>query len=71
MKYRGVLTAWFERGYGFVMTEERKEFFLHTSGIVVGPPIPKRGSIVEFEVAPPFKGGKLPAAVNAVITEVE
>ena len=65
--YRGVLTAWFERGYGFVMIEGRKEFFLHATGIIEGPAIPVRGSVVEFEAAAPYKGGKLPQAVNAKI----
>ncbi len=49
------------------MTETREQFFLHVSGIAEGPAIPKRGSIVEFEVAPAFKNGKLPVAINAKI----
>jgi hypothetical protein len=66
-KKRGVLTAWFERGYGFVIGEGRQQYFLHTTSIIDGPAIPVRGSAVEFEAAPPYKGGKLPQAVNAVI----
>lgn len=61
---KGMLTAWFERGFGFVTTEERQQYFLHVSKIVEGPAIPIRGMAVEFEVIAPVHG-KLPEAVNA------
>jgi cold shock CspA family protein len=67
VKQRGVLVSWFESGYGFVIGEGRRQFFLHTTTIVEGPAIPVRGSMVEFEIAPPYNGGKLPQAVNARI----
>jgi hypothetical protein len=70
-KQRGVLASWFERGYGFVIGEGRQQFFLHATEIIEGPAIPVRGSIVEFEIASPYKGGKLPQAVKAVILPAE
>jgi hypothetical protein len=64
----GVLTCWFERGYGFVVDEKRNQFFLHTNSILEGPPIPERGSTVVFEVAPPNGNGRYKQAVNAIVT---
>jgi cold shock CspA family protein len=61
---KGTLTAWFERGFGFVVTEDRQQFFLHVSKISEGPAIPIRGMTVEFETIAPTRG-KLPEAVNA------
>jgi cold shock CspA family protein len=66
-KQCGVLTSWFEHGYGFIIAEKRQQYFLHVSAIIQGPAIPVRGSTVEFEVGPPHKNGKLPTAINAVI----
>ena len=69
MRYRGVLTVWFDRGFGFIASEDRKEqFFLHVSGISEGPVLPEKGSTVEFEVGEPYKKGKLPQAIKAVIS---
>jgi cold shock CspA family protein len=66
----GILTAWFERGFGFVTTEDCQQFFLHVSKISSGPVIPIRGMTVEFEAIAPVRG-KLPEAMNAVIRSAE
>jgi cold shock CspA family protein len=63
---KGILTAWNERGFGFVMTEDREQFFLHVSKIINGPAIPVKGMTVEFEAIPPTHG-TLREAVNACI----
>jgi hypothetical protein len=66
----GRLRSWNERGYGIIQTDVRAErYFLHTNSIVVGPEIPAVGSIIHFNVAPPYKNGVLQQAVDAVIDE--
>jgi cold shock CspA family protein len=66
----GILIVWFERGFGFITTEDRQQYFLHVSKISEGPAIPVRGMSVEFEAIAPTRG-KLPEAVNARIAPVE
>jgi cold shock CspA family protein len=61
---KGILTAWNERGFGFIMAQDRQQFFLHVSNIISGPPIPIRGMTVEFEAIAPTRG-TLPEAINA------
>jgi cold shock CspA family protein len=63
---KGTLSAWFERGFGFVVTEDHQQFFLHVSKIIKGPAIPIRGMAVEFDTTAPIHG-TLPEAVNARI----
>jgi cold shock CspA family protein len=66
----GILSAWFERGFGFITTEDRQQYFLHVSRISKGPTIPIRGMSVEFDAIAPTRG-KLPEAVNARIAPGE
>lgn len=68
MRQHGILKAWFERGFGFVMTEDRKQFFLHISNLVDCSILPAQGDGIEFEAAEPRKQGGLPQAIKAVIT---
>jgi hypothetical protein len=66
----GKLRSWNERGYGIIQCEVRTErYFLHTNSITVGPEVPVIGSIVHFNVAPPYKNGILQQAVDAVVEE--
>lgn len=67
---KGTLTAWFERGFGFITTEDRQQYFLHVSKIAEGPAIPIRGMSVEFEAIAPTRG-RLAEAINARIAPVE
>lgn len=67
---KGILTAWFERGFGFIMTEDRQQFFLHISKISSGPAIPIRGMTVEFDAIAPTRGN-LPEAINARVGGVK
>jgi len=68
----GRLRSWNERGYGIVQTDVRTErYFLHANSIVVGPEVPAIGSVIHFNVAPPYKNGVLQQAVDAVIEEVK
>lgn len=69
MRKKGVLTKWTDRGWGIVGVNRVEAFFLHAKNIDEGPLNPAPGMMVEFDAAPPFKDGKLPAAINAVIFE--
>jgi len=67
----GKLRSWNEAGYGLVIVSVKEKYFLHASNISQIPDDltePVIGSEVQFEVAPPYKNGKLHQAVNAVIT---
>jgi hypothetical protein len=65
---QGILVSWNQiRGFGVVVVSRTENYFLHTRSIVEGPEVPARGSVVYFDVAPPFNNGKLPNAVNAII----
>ena len=66
----GRLRSWNERGYGIIHTNVRTErYFLHANSIVEGPEVPAPGSIVHFNIAPAYKGGALPQAVDAIVEE--
>jgi len=68
----GVLQSWYpEKGWGIVSITWREHYFLHVSSVVTAPDSgPATGMIVEFDVAPPFKNGKLPSAINAALNPV-
>jgi cold shock CspA family protein len=66
MRYRGVLTVWFDRGFGFIATEDRKEYFLHFSQIRYGLR-PVKGDVIEFEIGESLRQGKPVQAVRAEI----
>jgi cold shock CspA family protein len=67
MRKRGVVLSWSKRGFGFVVTEERQQYFLHVRGLANLFTLPAEGDLIEFDVAPAQKPGLLPLAVNAVI----
>jgi len=70
MKKQGVLKRWDPfMGFGTVVISRHEAYFLHTTNVIEGPENPAIGSIVYFDVAPAFRRGKLPQAVNAVIVE--
>ena len=64
---RGVLTVWFDRGYGFVTAEDRETFFLHVNNLENPSIAPMKGDVIEFEAGDPYKPGKLPQAMKAKI----
>jgi hypothetical protein len=72
MTFRAVVTVWFDKGYGFAVSPDRKQFFLHVKGLADQSILPKEGDLIEFEISshPQRKGG-LPLAVNAVIIPAE
>ena len=60
---------WFDskKGYGFIMSENGKEIFVHFSGIAAkGFKSLNEGQTVEFEVA---NGAKGEQAVNVTVVE--
>jgi len=61
---KGTLKSW-HGDWGLVRVNRREQYFLHTTNITEGPDEPLIGSSVLFEIAPPYKNGKLPQAVNA------
>ena len=66
MKGKG---KWFDskKGYGFIMSENGKEIFVHFSGIAAkGFKSLNEGQTVEFEVA---NGAKGEQAVNVTVVE--
>lgn len=64
---RGTVLSWYpERGFGFVISEDRKDYFLHVRSIV-DHVVPRIGDVVEFELAESRKPGQRPEAVNATI----
>lgn len=63
----GVLLSWRRNGFGMV-AEGDQLYFLHRKNIVDGEPVV--GSVVKFEVAPPFGMGQFEQAVMAVIEAV-
>jgi hypothetical protein len=65
MRKEGVLKSWHVNGYGMVAAGIGELYFLHASNVTDGEP--KIGSIVEFEVAPPFGKGRFEQAVKAAI----
>ena len=65
MRKEGVLKSWHANGYGMVAAGVGELFYLHATNVVDGEP--KIGSIVEFEIAPPFGRGRFEQAVKAVI----
>lgn len=64
----GKLVSWNQVGYGLVAVTLQERYFLHVSAIDAipeGTVTPVIGSSVEFEVAPPYKNGKLSRAIRA------
>ncbi|WP_029523562.1 cold shock domain-containing protein [Persephonella sp. KM09-Lau-8] len=63
---KGVI-KWFskERGYGFILGEDNKNYFVHIKDIE-GLDIPKEKDIVEFEITETEKGAQ---AINVKIIE--
>lgn len=66
MRYLGVVTGWSDRGYGFLLTEDRRQFFLHIHGMIDQSILPQKGDVIEFEARESSRN-KLPEAMNAVI----
>jgi cold shock CspA family protein len=66
----GRVIQFFDRGFGFIVTEDRATYFLHIKH-VVNNVWPKKGDVVTFEVGPTERPGKGPQAMNAVITVPE
>ena len=63
-KVVGGVTKWFDKkkGYGFVTSDDGKDFFIHFSNISMeGYKVLEKGQKVRFEVKPDVKG---PQAVN-------
>jgi len=63
---RGTLTAWFEKGFGFII-DGREQFFLHVHNLENPFLTPVKGDVIEFEPGEPWKTGKLPCAMKARI----
>jgi cold shock CspA family protein len=71
MRLEGRVISFFnDRAYGFVMTEERKTYFLHARQ-VRDSIMPKRGDVVTFEAGTPSRLGKAPEALDAEIIPAE
>jgi cold shock CspA family protein len=67
MRLEGKVVCFYDdRCFGFVMTEERKTYFLHVRHVQDGI-MPKKGDVVTFE-AGPIRSGLAPMALNAVIS---
>ena len=64
MRKRGFLESWYPTGHGMVSVG-KDLYFLHRTNIATGDPIV--GSVVEFDIAPPFRNGKFEQAIAAVI----
>ena len=65
MRKQGVLKSWHANGYGMIAVSRSELYFLHASNLTEGKE-PEPGSVIEFDVAPPFGKGKFEQAVNAV-----
>ncbi len=53
-----------DKGYGFILSEENKDFFVHRSGIKDNVFFLEAGQSVEFEIKENDKG---PVAVNVEV----
>ena len=68
---KGRLTSWHDSGYGMVYVSLTEKYFLHASNVIEAPAglvTPPKGCVVEFDVAPPYRGGRFPQAINARVT---
>lgn len=54
-----------DRGFGFIRTSFRTQFFFHISNWG-GPEVPERGQKVEFDLGAPHKEGLNPQAVRVI-----
>lgn len=70
MKIHGEVIAFYERGFGFVIAEDRTTYFLHIKSITNNV-WPTKGDIVEFEAGTAHQAGKGPQALNATVTQAE
>lgn len=71
MRLEGKVISFFnDRAFGFVMTEERKTFFLHARQ-VRDSIMPKRGDVVTFEAGLSSRLGKAPEALDAEVVSAK
>jgi hypothetical protein len=66
----GIIRFWKDKaGYGIVSVGLTDQYFLHITGIVSAPQgvTDPTGCSVSFDVAEPYKNGKLKRAINATI----
>ena len=57
---------WYDavKGYGFIESEDNKDFFVHRSGVKDNVFSPEAGQVVEFEIKESDKG---PVAFNVEV----
>jgi cold shock CspA family protein len=71
MRLHGTVVCFYDdRAFGFVMTEERKTYFLHVRQIHDGI-VPKKGDVVTFAVDPARRAGLAAEALDAEVVSAK
>jgi cold shock CspA family protein len=71
MRLQGRVVCFYDdRAFGFVMTDERKTYFLHVRHIHGGF-VPQKGDVVTFEVGPAHRAGLAAEALDAEIVSTK
>ena len=57
---------WYDavKGYGFIQSEDNKDYFVHRSGVKDHVFLPETGQVVEFDIKESDKG---PVAINVEV----